>query len=84
MPVSKNVQTVLDNLQRYGVNPQIVASLRKDLDGNKNANNYLDGGIIRRNQFTEYVTKAEKEKTELQNRIKELATLQVLLLLMQN
>lgn len=75
MPVSKNVETVLSSLRRYGVNPQTIASLEQDLSSNKAANNYLNEGIIRRNQFTEYVTKAEQEKQVLQNKIQELATL---------
>jgi hypothetical protein len=75
MPVSKNVETLLDTLTKYKVNPQTIASLRKDLDSNKAASGYLDAGIIRRNQFTEYISKTEKEKKELQTQITELATL---------
>jgi hypothetical protein len=72
---SKNVETVLSNLQKYGVSSDLISNLQKELDKNKNADKYLESGIIRRNQFTEYVTKAEEEKKVLENKVKELATL---------
>jgi hypothetical protein len=75
MPVSKNVDTILSSLQKYGVNPETIANMRRDLDGNKAADNYLNEGILRRNQFTAFVTQSEKEKRELQDKVKELATL---------